>query len=385
MRWVGKATRGVLIAVALTGCDSTQPLFGARRVDVVEARTRSVPELLDYPARIEAPAHVEVKARTEGYLLERSFDDGTDVLQNRVMFVLQADEYETALEKAKADLEAAQAALGQATLRVRALEARGGEPKALEAARYGREAAAAAVRARQAAVESAELKLSYTTLRAPIDGRIEPHPIDVGNLVRPGDLLATIVQLDPIYASFDVGVEEAAALQEADRQAPILTMVVGDDGVVHDRLGRVRSIGGAVQGTTGKIPVQAVVPNPRNDLLAGQNAHVRLLLRWYVDGVVIPERAVHGAGDKMFVFVVGDEDVVEHRSVRAGPRHGGERVVLEGLESGERVVVGRTTAAIPGRRVHAVPAELPPQPTPRLAPRVAPPAIATKPAEAPEA
>lgn len=363
----------VLLAVALLGCDASQPWFGPRQVDVAAATRRPVPELADYPARLEPPARVDVYARTEGYLLERTFEDGTEVEQDRVLFLLQADAYEAALEQATGALELAEAALARADLAVRDSEVDADGAAGLARARAERDAAAARVRQRRAEAERAELDLAYTTLRAPIDGRIESHPVDVGNLVRVGDRLATIVQLDPIYASFDLDPAEAAALHNADRESPVVAMVVKAGGEIHDRVGRVVTIGGTIDPATGRVTVRALVPNPRTDLLAGQAVTVRLLLRWLPDAVVVPERAVHRDDGGRFVLLVGDDDRVERRTVRVGPSHGGERVIRGGIDEGDRVVVGRTRAAVPGRRVRAVPLEVAPRPTPALAPRVSPP------------
>jgi len=380
---VGKRALRVLIAAALLGCDSAQPLFGPREVDVTRARIRTVPELVDYPARIEAPARVDVTARTEGYLLERTFEDGTEVEQDRALFVLQPDAYDAAVEKAEAEREEAEAKLALAEKEVERLSGTRRDGEKLERAELEREAAAAATRASRAAVEQARLEASYTILRAPISGRIERHPIDVGNVVSVGDQLATIVQLDPIYVSFDVDPDDLPTLRAAQDEAPILVQVVTSEGRVHARTGRVQAIGGEIQAGTPKVAVRAVVPNPRIDLVAGQTVTARLLLRWHVDAVVVPERAVREAAGETFVWVVDGEDRVERRRVVAGPIHAGERVVHEGLHEGERVVVGRARAAVAGRRVRAVQKETTPVATPALAPRVSPPAKTASPSAAP--
>lgn len=361
MRRVGIAA---VVAVTLLGCDSSQPLFGRRVVDVAPATRRTVPELIEAPAVLEAPARVDVTARTEGYLLERGFEDGTEIEQDRVLFVLQADAYEAAAREATANVARHEAAL--------ALLQNDPSP---ESPQHGAAVAAAraALEQSRAKAERARIELSYTTLRAPIDGRIDSHPVDVGNLVRVGDRLATIVQLDPIYASFAVTPETLARIRDRALETPPLAQLETAAGRVHDRTGRIDVVGGEIDPDSGRIAMRAALPNPRVDLLAGEEATVRLLLGWYVDAVVVPEHAVHHVDGEAHVRIVTDDGLVEHREVTLGPAHAGDRVVTSGLEEGETVVVGRSRAAVSGRRVRTEPTTIPPRATPALAPDVRPP------------
>lgn len=359
-----------VVALTLLGCDQTQPLFGPRVVDVVTAERATVPELIDFEAVLEPPARVEVTARTEGYLLERNFEDGTEIEQDRVLFILQADAYEAAAREARAALEQRQATLEQ-TASKDAPSSTAAERAALEESR--------------ARADQAEIALSYTTLRAPIDGRIDSHLVDVGNLVRVGDPLATIVQLDPIHASFSVPAEDLARLRKAHREEPLLLQLQTSDDGMHDRTGRIDVIGGEIDEETGRVAMRGVVPNPRVDLLGGQRATARLLLRWHVDAVVVPERAVERDAGGPFVWIVGDDDRVERRGIDLGPTHAQNRVVLSGLDGGERIVAGRSRAAVAGRRVRAEPTTIAARATPGLAPRVQPPTPTPSPKPSPSA
>lgn len=357
--------RAALAAIALAcalvpGCEGSQPWFGPRVVDVQRSERRTVPELVDVTGRLEPPARVEVRARTEGYLLERTFEDGTEVEQNRVLFELQPDAYRASVDEARAALARAEADLA------RAESGEDGDGPTVAA----RRADVAAARAR---LDAAETELAYTTLRAPIGGRIDAHPVDVGNLVQPRELLATIVQLDPIHATFDVPVADLPRLREAHRDEPILTVLETTEGRIHERIGRVETFGGEIDEATDTVRLRAVVPNPRTDLLGGQPVTVRLLLAWHEDVVVVPERALHREGAGAFVWVVGPDDRIEKRPVEPGPRHADDRVVRAGLDEGERVVVGRSRAAVPGRLVRPAPTRLAPRPTPGLPPRLGPP------------
>lgn len=355
-----------MVLLLSSGCDSTQPLFRPRVVDVAPAERRTVPELLDLDATFEAPARVDIRARTHGYLLEQSFDDGTDVEQDQVLFVLQADEYEAAHRAAVAAVVQREAELEAAKAKREASADDADLVRAVDVAR-------AALEESRAHAAQAETELHYTTLRAPIDGRIDAHAVDVGNVVARDDLLATIVQLDPVHVSGTIDAAEIPNLLEAQREGGLLVQVVRPDGDMHERTGRLDVIGGEIDSKTGRVAVRGVLPNPRIDLLAGQETTARLLLRWHLDAVVVPERAVGASDDGSFVSIVGDDDVVERRRVEVGPTHAGLRVVRAGLEGGERVVVGRSRAAVPGRRVQPAPTTIAPRATPALAPRVAAP------------
>lgn len=335
--------RTPLLVVALTlgilvGCQPGQPLFGPRVVDVAPAERRDVPELAEYPARLVPAARVEIVARTEGYLLERAFEDGTEIEQDQVLFQLESGAYQTALAEAENALaQAAPESVGAAEIRV----------------------------------ARAKAELAYTTLRAPIDGRIDEHAIDVGNLVEPGDVLATIVQLDPLLAELRVPHEDLPRLRAAHDEANILTVLETREGRVHERAGRVRDFGGEID-EDGTVLVRAVVPNPRLDLLGGSAATARLVLRWHEGAIVVPAAAVHEDDEDSFVWVVGDDGRVARHVVTLGPAYANLRVLLSGLAEGQNVVVGRSYAAVEGRSVETELASPRVEPTPRLPPRLWP-------------
>lgn len=375
---------GMLAAFILGGCSPDQPLFGPREVDVTTAERRVTPELIDVPALLVATARVEVKARTTGYLLERTFEDGTEVEQNRVLFVLQSDEYRAAAESARAKVRAAEAALA-AHPESRSATEPGEKPEtADDAGGDGAEevltpeetARITDLRAQLATAREglvrAETNLAYTTLRAPIDGRIDSHPIDVGNLVEPGDLLATIVQTDPIFARFEVTPDQLLRIQEAQRREPVITAIVDAAGRVQPLFGRIDVIGTERNPSSGGIEVRAVIPNLSMELYAGQEVTARLLLDWH-DAILVPPRAIAMHDGKPVAFVVDAKGRVERRPVSAGARYGSMQMVHDGLRQGESIVWGRINEAVDGRIVRPVDRPLEPGPVPSLPPYVLPP------------
>lgn len=382
----------LLAASILAGCSPDQPLFGPREVDITTTRRQIAPVLIDVPARLVATARVDVKARTTGYLLERTFEDGTEVEQNRVLFVLQSDEYRAAAEAARARVAAAEATLAAHPESSDAngssekpTAAEGGEAsKAKTPADPVETARIADLRAELATAREnlvrAEADLAYTTLRAPIDGRIDSHPIDVGNLVGPGDLLATIVQTDPIFARFEVSPDQLHRIQKAQRREPVITAILDSEGEMQPLFGRIDVIGTERKPHSGRIELRAVIPNLSMELYAGQEVTARLLLDWR-DTILLPTRAIRRHDGETVVYVVDAQGRVARRPVSIGARYAGMQMVDEGLEEGESVVWGRVNEAVDGRLVTPVAKRPEPGPIPSLPPYVLPPRREPRPAE----
>jgi RND family efflux transporter MFP subunit len=197
------------------------------------------------------------------------------------------------------------------------------------------------VEADRAAVEQAQINLGYTTMRAPTSGRIGRRQVDVGNLVGGGQdtLLASIVQLDPIYVYFSVPERDVPTLlaQRGKRALPV-TLALGDR-TGHPHQGRVDFVDTTVDASTGTFKVRAVVPNPSRVLLPGQFAQVRLSLGERPDTVLVPQAAVMEEQGGQAVLVVGPDRKVEARPVMIGASFEGLRIVDRGVRAGEEVIV----------------------------------------------
>jgi len=199
----------------------------------------------------------------------------------------------------------------------------------------------ALVAADRAAVRQAELNLDYTVMRAPVAGRIGRRQVDVGNLVGSGKdtLLASIVQLDPIYVSFSPGERDLPTIL-AERGKGSLTVTVALTGQTpHPHPGRVDFINNTVDSTTGTFKLRAVIPNPQRVLLPGQFARVRLLMGQRPDTILVPEEAIVEQQGGQAVFVVGADKKVQLRAVSAGGSYNGLRAIERGVAAGEDVIV----------------------------------------------
>lgn len=359
----------------LAGCDGGQDGAGAQpaavpppAVTVAVIEEQEIAEAYEFVGRVEAPRAVDVRARVQGFLQERLFQEGGDVSAGDLLFVIEPDQYEAQLAAARADLSRAQATLRereQALARTRTLVERGTAPEAnLDEAIAARDTAAAQVEAAQAAVQAAELNLGYTRIVAPIDGRIGRALISVGNLVGPdAGPLARIVQTDPTRVTFSIGESLYVAISLAvggdprvlaDEVVPEIRLPTG---VMYAQPGRIEFIDPEVDPTTGTIAVRALFPNENALLLPGQ--FVRVIVR-PEEGErlpVVPQPAVQVDREGRYVFVVGEDNTVAQRRITVGARVNQSWAVQEGLQAGETVIVQGVQRVSPGMTVEPVPAE----------------------------
>ena len=222
--------------------------------------------------------------------------------------------------------------------------------------------AEAEVGSRKAEVARAKLNLDYATIRAPISGVVGAALVSEGALVIQNDTtsLATIQQLDPIYADFTQSVSEMHKLRRAfdrgdlDRIAPDAAKVrlVLDDGTVYPIAGKLLFSEAKVDAYTGQVTLRGQFPNPHRELLPGM--YVRVLIEQGIDSdaIAVPQQAIQrDAGGGSEVFVVKDDDTVEARPVTLGPLDEGLRVIREGLKGEDRVIVDGLQRARPGTKV----------------------------------
>lgn len=349
-------------ALALAACGSEPPAPPPPpEVVVASARTGALPDRREYVGQVRAVNEVEVRARVRGYLLEQRFREGARVAAGELLFRIDPSAYEVALAEARGRLAQAQAASERSRRdfeRARELRTQNVVSDAvLDARRAERDAAAAEVESAQAAVAAAELDLSWCSVDAPIAGRIGLAQVDVGSLVGESGqdtVLARIVEVDPVHVYFSP--TELERLGGAGAPALPVELILGD-GTPYPERGAVDYVDPTVDPTRGTVTARALVPNPEGALKPGQFVRVVVAFPDLPAAVLVPERAVLEEQGGSYVLVVGDDARVEYRRVRAGISHQGWRRVVEGLASGERVVVDGVQKARPGSPV--APSELP--------------------------
>jgi len=346
-----------LFSINLTSCgksdkDSTTPEM---TVTIAEVKSETVPLYLDYVGTLQSIESVDINARVEGFLVERAFKDGADVNQGDLLFVIDPRPFEAALIAAKAQLAEDLAALSYAREQVTRykplVEKDYITRDAYDEYRTQAIEAQAVVEADRANVVQAELDLSYCTMFAPFDGRIGRRMVDVGNLVGAGGeatLLATIVQLDPIYIYFNVAERDIPQILKQQNIKPLTFSIVLPDESKHPEDGTIDFVDNQVDVTTGTITLRGIVPNTSKTLLPGQYAKVQLLLEEQPNTIVVPSQAIGEQQGDTYVYVVGEDNKVVFRNVTAGGSYGELRIVEKGLKAGEKVIVNGLQKVKPG-------------------------------------
>ncbi|MFV0624872.1 efflux RND transporter periplasmic adaptor subunit [Sphingomonas sp. ac-8] len=355
-------------ALALSGCGGgaeQPPAPPPPLVTAITVQGEAVPNIIELPGRIEAVRSAEVRARTDGIIERRLYQEGTDVKAGTPLFRIDPRDKQAQLAQARAALSRAQATRTNAKQivdRYRPLIAE----KAVSAQEY--DAALATLRGAdadvadaRAAVSRAELELSYTTVRAPISGRVGRAQVTEGALASAASatLLTTVEQLEPVYAVFT---ESSSALQDLANRArsgalalPSLSGVevrlVLENGTEYPVTGRLNFADLTVDPTTGSQVLRATFANPARQLLPGQFIRGRITAGTTRDGVQVPARAVQLSNEQATVMVVGKDGTVAARTVELGGQVGSGWVVRSGLKPGEQVITEGWQKVQPGQKV----------------------------------
>jgi membrane fusion protein (multidrug efflux system) len=343
----------VILLTIAAGCGrgdvavATPPL----EVSVASVVESKIPIYVEHVGTTEAVSTVEVRARVRGVLEKVLFKEGADVREGDMLFLIEPAPYRAALDKAKADLARAQATLERLQADYdRAVELSKQEVASqadLDHARAARNEGTASAQSLRAAAEQAEIDLSYTEVRAPISGRIGRILVTQGNLVGGTEqtVIATIVQLDPIYIYWSPSEKERLDVLRLRKEGryvqrnEVEVRAVLADGSEYPLLGKLDFVDNTVDPSVGTVRVRAVFPNPDKTLLPGEYANLRILIGRDVPVLLVPAQAIVEEQGGSTVFVVGADATLASRSVAPGAASGDSRVIESGLEAGEKVVV----------------------------------------------
>ena len=364
-RAAGAASLLALSVVLASGCaPQAAPAPQAPQVSVAEVLQRDLSDWDEFTGRTEAIESVEVRPRVSGYIERVAFAEGSIVRKGDLLFVIDPRPYRAELDKAEAELVRAQAnaelarnevARGDRLLSARAISREEYDQRV----NAGRESDAN-VRAAQAAVETARLNLGYTRVTTPIDGRVSKAEVTLGNLVSGGTanatLLTSVVSVDPIYVAFEgdervylkyASLGQLRELQGANNvRNTVRVGLANETDFPHE--GELVFLDNQLNPATGTIRARALLDNHDGRLTPGLFARVKLIGSEVVSAVVIDDRAVGTDQDQKFVYVVGKNNVVDYRAVKLGRVFEGLRIVEEGLEPGERIVVNGLQRVRPG-------------------------------------
>jgi membrane fusion protein (multidrug efflux system) len=335
-------------------------------VSVVTVRPQARSLVRELPGRV-APTRVsEVRPRVSGIVVERLFSQGSEVRAGDPLYKIDPRPFEVEVRSTEAALARARATLDQATLqahRVATLTSQRAAPESEnERAIAAERQAAADVEGRKADVARARLNLDYATIRAPIDGIVGAALVSEGALVVQNETasLATIQQLDPIYADFTQSVNELNQLRRAfengdlDRIAPdaMKVRLVLDDGQLYPLAGKLLFSDAKVDAHTGQVTLRGEFPNPKRELLPGM--YVRVLIEQGIDtdAIAVPQQAIQrNGGGGSEVFLVKNDNHVAAQAVRIGSLQDGQWFVTDGLKAGDRVVVEGFQKFVAGDKV----------------------------------
>lgn len=333
-------------------------------VTVAPAEQREIVEWEEFTGRTEAVESVEVRPRVSGHIQEVRFQSGQLVKKGDVLFVIDPRYYRAEYDRRAAEVEQAKARLDNAGRDAgrsgRLLSSKTISSEEADATASQFEEAKAALAAAKAALESAKLDLDFTSVRAPIDGRVSRALLTVGNYVSgvagSAALLTTIVSVDPIYVYADVdensllhfNAVRAAAKNWSDR-VPVELALATDDGFPEN--GVIESFDNRLDANTGTILLRAVFPNPNGRIVPGLFARIRVPMSEKREAVLVDEAAIGTDQAQKFVLTLGEKNTAEYRQVQLGPVIDGKRVVRSGLKAGEKIIVNGLMHARPGMPV----------------------------------
>jgi multidrug efflux system membrane fusion protein len=331
----------------------------APEVTVAQVLLRPVSDTNAFTGRIQAVDTIQIKPRVSGYVDSIHFREGATVKKGDLLFTIDPRPYRAEVDRLAANLAQARAESKNAD----ANAARG--TKLVEQHAVSREeadrldTAAASAKAQvasvQAALDNARLNLSFTEVRAPVDGKVSNAQITPGNLVTPSDTLTSVVTVDPMYVYFDVDEQTFLKLDRLRRQngrAPEVEMGLADE-QAYPHVGKIDFVDNQVRAGAGTIRLRAVFPNAAGAYTAGLFARVQLRSGNTQPRALIDDKAVGTDLGNKFVYVVGKDKKVEYRRVATGALVDGLRVVDSGLNADDVVVVNGLQRVRPGVEVNA--------------------------------
>lgn len=359
----------VLSACARNEAATAQAQMPAPQVNVAEVVAKPITEFDEFTGRIMPVERVEIRPRVSGYIASVNFKEGHEVHKGDVLFMIDPRPYAAALKQAQAQLAHAiterTLAVSEHARATKLLDLRAISQEEFDTRVAGNEQAEANVQAAQAAVDEAQLNFSFTEIRAPISGVVSRAEVTAGNLVGSGTtLLTTLVSIDPVYVEFQGDERVYLKYAELARQSkgdqgsaalrnggdPVWIGLADESGYPHQ--GKLVFLDNALDAATGTIRVRGQLDNRERRFTPGLFARVKLTGSAQYNALLIKDSAVGTDQSVKYVFVVNADNKVEYRPLKLGPLVDGLRVVREGLQAGETIVVNGLQRVRPGASIN---------------------------------
>jgi membrane fusion protein, multidrug efflux system len=370
--WTGSLAAALaILAGIVAGCSGQAKSVASAppEVSVAEVVCRQLGDTDEFTGRLEAVTTVEVRPRVSGYLQSVHFQEGAIVRQGDLLFQIDPRPFQAEVDRLKGDLAQAKAQLARAQSDFERAE-RLHNNDGMSAEEYDRRAAVrnetqAQIASTAAALRGAELNLEFTRVTAPITGRVSRAEITAGNLVESGAAqvkpLTTVVSLDPIYAFFDVDEQtylkyarlaQAASGNSRELRNAVFLGLADESAFPH--AGRINFVDNQVSSSTGTIRVRGTFPNKDLALTPGLFARVKLQGSGRYNGCLAKDEAIATDLNKKYVLALSKNNALEYRAVKLGPLADGLRIVREGLQPGDSIVVNGLQRVRPGATVTPV-------------------------------
>jgi multidrug efflux system membrane fusion protein len=363
---------------SFAACDSKSNEYAEPpppKVTVAQPVQQEVIEYLEFTGTVHAFEEANIQARVAGFLQSMHFIPGTLVNKDDLLFVIDPKEYQAELNASMAELKAAKAMQHRAQIEYerakRVFDQGAGRETDVVKWRGERDVAVAAIERAKAEVERAQLNMSYTQVISPISGRVGRNLVDLGNLVGEGEptLLAKVTRFDPMYAYFNLNERDLLKVMASYREAikktgsnpdtepeskakiPLFLGLANEEGYPHE--GVYEFADSSVDPGTGTIQLRGVFsnPGPAPVLLPGLFARLRLPIDKQADALLVTERAIGADQSGSYLLTVGSDNMVAKKPISMGQLVDGLRVIEEGLQPGDRVIVKGLQRARPGAKV----------------------------------
>jgi membrane fusion protein, multidrug efflux system len=344
-------TYAVTLAIPLAGCKPApgKPPSSPAAVEVAAVLSKPIRLSDEFNGRVVSINSVDVRARVTGYVDEVAYREGESVKRGDLLFVIDPRPFRDALDSAKANLEREQAAATFADIQAKRAQRLNASEAISQEEYQNRDCdlsqSAARVHGAESAVATAELNLSFTEVRSPIDGKTSRAQLTRGNLAQADQtVLTTVVSQDPIYVYFDCDEQSYLRFQERVQRGsgvssanPVRVALANETGFPH--AGRIDFLDNAVNAATGTIRARVVLNNPDHLFTPGLYARVQLESTGTVQALLVDDKAILTDQDRKYVYVLGAGNTAQRKDVQLGPLVDGLRMVQSGLGTGDKVIV----------------------------------------------